>query len=85
MNQAVISESELGVKEVFVFTDEGVQLINCKFIRMFGFNLENCKPLLILVYSRISNLIVSLQKLCRMDNNFNFQKIYLSGFKVKFV
>ena len=42
MNVVQIADNEIGVKEIFIYTDEGTQLLNNKFSRPFGVNSEKC-------------------------------------------
>jgi hypothetical protein len=47
MNVVPLGENEIGVKEIFVFTNEGNQLLNTKFARILDFNGDESKVIVI--------------------------------------
>ena len=42
MNLAKTTENEIGIKEIFIYTNDGTLLINSKFTKLIGIQAEKC-------------------------------------------
>lgn len=83
LNLTLTMDIELAIKELFIFTNDGTLVVNSKFHMFTVPNLTSCNLSINPVYSSISDIALSCAKAAKVNNNFNFNKVYLNNLKVR--